>query len=115
MRFDSYLITEDDEVEGMADFSVAIRPSVKDAKMIRKSIMEEMQAVNDYVDRAAECENDAVRKVLLDIAEEERVHFGELEMLLEAVDPIAKDTEDEGEEEVEEMFNNEDDEDEYED
>lgn len=115
MRFDSYLITEDEDVEGMADFSAAIRPSVKDAKMIRKSIMEEMQAVNDYIDRAGECENDAVRKVLLDIAEEERVHFGELEMLLEAVDPIHEKAEDEGEEEIEEMFGDDEDDDEYED
>jgi len=91
--------------------TMAVRPSEKDAHMIRKCIIEEMEAVNEYIERAGMAENSAVRKVLLDIAEEERIHFGEFEMLLDAVDPLHEPAEDEAEEEMEDMFGETEDED----
>lgn len=115
MRFDDYISREYDTDGEPADNmvgKVAVRVSAHDAKLIRKSIIEEMEAVNDYIERASKCENDVVRKVFLDIAEEERIHFGEFEMLLEAVDPLHEPSEDEAEEELEDMFGEEDDEDE---
>ena len=114
MRFDSYMVKSfGGEPSDNTIGNVAVRPSVKDAHIIRKCIIEEMEAINDYIERAGECENDVVRKVLLDIAEEERVHFGEFEMLLEAVDPLHEPAEEEGEEEMGEMFgDNEEEEDE---
>lgn len=107
MRFTDFVTREYDEGGEPSDNmvgSVAVTPSSKDARLIRKCIIEEMEAINDYIERAEKCENDVVRKVLLDIAEEERVHFGEFEMLLEAVDPLHEPAEEAGEEELEEMF-----------
>lgn len=112
MRFDSYIVQSVEGVtdEGESSLEMAVRPSAKDAKMIRKSIMEEMEAVNEYIERAEKCDNDVVRKIFLDIAEEERVHFGEFEALLEAVDPLHGPSEEEGEEEVDDTFDYEEDE-----
>lgn len=84
--------------------------SIKDAKMIRKSLMEELQAVNDYTKRAYESENPAVKELFLDIAYEEKVHIGEFEEMLEIVDPEHEDAEEEGEEEMEKFVEPEDDE-----
>jgi len=105
MRFDSYMVRGYDGSEDDSGINtMAVRPSEKDAHMIRKCIIEEMEAVNDYIERAGMAENSAVRKVLLDIAEEERIHFGEFEMLLDAIDPLHEPAEDEAEEEMEDIF-----------
>ena len=74
--------------------------SIRDAEALRKSIQEELQAINDYTERAYKAENPAVKELLLDIAYEEKVHFGELEEMLELVDPEHDPAEDEGEEEM---------------
>lgn len=109
MRFDDYINRDfDGDFHDNTVGKMAVKVSARDAKLIRKSIIEEMEAVNDYIERASKCENDVVRKVFLDIAEEERVHFGEFEMLLEAVDPLHEPSEDEAEEELEDMFGDED-------
>jgi rubrerythrin len=96
MRFDSYMIKGAEGItdNGSDSINRDVRPSSKDVQLVRKSIMEKMQAVNDYIERAEKCENDVVRKMFLDIAEEERVHFTEFEMLLEAVDPLRESSED---------------------
>jgi len=94
MRFDSYMIKDLDGSDSMDDNRGSVKPSNKDANMIRKSILEKMDVINDYIERAESCENDTLRKLFLDIAEEERVHFGELEMFLEAVDPLRGHNED---------------------
>jgi len=80
--------------------------SIRDAEALRKSIQEELQAINDYTindytERAYKAENPAVKELLLDIAYEEKVHFGELEEMLELVDPEHDPAEEEGEEEME--------------
>lgn len=103
MRFDSFLDNKTDESISKVGKNI-VKKSINDAKLIRLSIMEELKAINDYIERAEKCENDVVRKVLFDIAEEERVHFGELEMMLEAVDPSHETSEDEAEDEIEDMF-----------
>jgi rubrerythrin len=108
MKFEDYITRStkgephDNKVGGRA-----VKVSEKDARLLRMSIMEELDAVNDYMERAERCENDAVRKVFLDIAQEERVHFSEFEMLLEAVDPNHEPAEDEAEDEFDEMFGEE--------
>ena len=106
MRFDSYMVQS---VEGMVDdgndtINMAVRPSSVDANMIRKIIMETQETINEYIEKSEKAENDVVRKIFLDIAEEERVHFGELEMLLEAVDPLHKPSK---EGEIEDIMNEE--------
>ncbi len=89
---------------------VTIKPSLsfKDAKMIRKSIMEELQAVNDYTERAHKAENPAVKELFLSIAYEEKVHIGEFEEMLEMIDPEHEDAEEEGEDEVEDIVGSDD-------
>lgn len=94
-KLNKYITEENDPIK--------VNFSIKDAKMIRKSIMEELQAINDYTKRAYEAENPAVKELFLDIAYEEKVHFGELEEVLEMVDPEHETAEEEGEEEVEEL------------
>lgn len=102
MRLDRFIVKEGVSFGGM------VKPSESDAKLIRLSIMEELQAVNDYLDRANKCENEVLRKVFLDIAHEERVHFGELEELLEAIDPLHEPAEEEAEGELDDMFGSDD-------
>jgi len=105
MRFGTYMVGgEESAIDGESSIKMAIRPSANDAHLIRKCLVEELEAINDYMERADKCENDIVRKVMLDIAEEERVHFGEFELLLEAVDPIHEPSEEEGEEEIQDMY-----------
>jgi rubrerythrin len=53
-----------------------------DNEILRVGILAEMDAVNLYEQMAARAEKDSVRKILLDIAREEKTHIGEFEALL---------------------------------
>lgn len=86
-----------------------VKFSEHDASLVRLSIMEELKATDDYIKRANLAENAAVREVFLHIAQEEKVHFGELEALLEKIDKEHEPAEDEAEDELEDMFGEEDD------
>jgi rubrerythrin len=90
--------------------STAVKTSCKDAKLIRLAMQEELQAVSDYTMRAKMAENEATKKLFLDIAKEERVHFEEFEELLEVIDAEYEESEYEAEEEIEDMFGEEEDE-----
>lgn len=79
----------------------------RDAQILRLSIIAEFDATNLYEKLATLAESDDVRKVLLDIAREEKVHVGEFETLLELVDSEHEDAEDEGEDEAEELIGEE--------
>lgn len=57
-----------------------------DVESIRVAIIAELDAANFYEQLAAVCTHDDVRKVLLSIANEEKVHAGELQALLERYD-----------------------------
>lgn len=74
-----------------------------DEEILRASMYEELRAVNLYQQLARQAKDPRVRKVLLDIAHEEKVHIGEFEELLEKVDPAYDKAEDEAEEELEDM------------
>lgn len=71
-----------------------------DAQMIRAAIMGELDAINLYEQLAIKIKNPKAKKVLLDIAYEEKVHIGELEALLKELDPDEDKSKDEGESEV---------------
>jgi rubrerythrin len=90
--------------------STAVKTSCKDAKLIRLAMQEELQAVSDYTMRAKMAENEATKKLFLDIAKEERVHFEEFEELLEVIDAEYEESEEEAEIESEDMFGEEEDE-----
>ena len=87
--------------------TTAVKTSCKDAKFIRLAMQEELQAVNSYTMRAKMAENEATKKLFLDIAKEERVHFEEFEELLEVIDIEYEETEEEAEDESEDMFGEE--------
>jgi len=72
-------------------------------RAVRDAIIEEQKAIKHYETVADSTENRRAAQILQDIADEEKVHVGELEALLEELDPTDEDFREEGEEEVEEM------------
>jgi len=99
MKFNDYMIS--------TIGNTAVKVSDHDTKMIRKSMMEELDAVNKYTKRANNAENEATKKLFLDIANEERVHFEEFEELLEVIDKNYEEQEEKAENEIEDMFGEE--------
>jgi rubrerythrin len=55
-------------------------------QMLRDAIIAEYDAINKYEIMANLTENEGIKKILLDIAQEEKVHVGELESLLRTLD-----------------------------
>lgn len=70
---------------------------------IRQSIIAEYDAINLYEQLAGLTRNEGVKKILLDIAEEEKVHVGEFEEVLRLIDEEHAKAEKKGQKEVEEM------------
>jgi hypothetical protein len=76
-------------------------PKTIDMEMLRRGIIAEMDAVNLYEQMAANATDERIKKIMLDVAYEEKVHAGEFEALLELIDEDYEEAEEEGEEEVE--------------
>ncbi|MEO0022907.1 MAG: ferritin family protein [candidate division WOR-3 bacterium] len=72
-------------------------------EILRAGIIAELDAINLYEQMAAMTENAHIRKVLLDIAREEKTHFGEFEALLMKLDPEQVKESAEGRREIEEL------------
>ncbi len=72
----------------------------KDMEILRTAIIAEYDAINLYEQLAEATSNKDIKKILLDVANEEKVHIGEFEALLEKFDPEHEPNEEEGEEEV---------------
>lgn len=75
-----------------------------DREILRAGMIAELDAINFYEQMAALTENVNIRKVLLDIAKEEKTHMGEFQTLLLKEDEEQKNELREGEEEVEELL-----------
>jgi len=75
-----------------------------DCEILRAGMIAELDAINFYEQMAALTENVNIRKVILDIAKEEKTHMGEFQTLLLKVDEEQKEELREGEEEVEELL-----------
>ncbi|MEO0020074.1 MAG: ferritin family protein [candidate division WOR-3 bacterium] len=75
-----------------------------DLEILRAGIIAELDAINLYEQMAALADSDDIRKVLLDIAREEKTHFGEFEALLLKLDEEQKKEMEEGKKEVEELI-----------
>lgn len=75
----------------------------KDMAILRLAIIAEYDAASLYEKMAEETSDEAIRKVVLEIANEEKAHIGELEFLLEHVDPEHETNEEKGEEEAMEL------------
>jgi rubrerythrin len=71
-------------------------------RAIRFTIAAEYEAIQIYMQLADCIDNQLAKEVLIDIADEERVHVGEFIRLLYELDPKEKDFYQEGAKEVEE-------------
>jgi len=54
----------------------------RDAEILRAGIIAELDAINLYEQMAALAEDENIKKMLLDIAKEEKTHVGEFQRLL---------------------------------
>jgi len=74
-----------------------------DKEILRAGMIAELDAINFYEQMAAMTENEDIRKILLDIAKEEKTHVGEFEALLIKLDKEYEKELEEGKKEVEEL------------
>ena len=65
-------------------------------EILRAAIIAELDAINLYEQMADMSQNKDIRKLLLDVAKEEKTHVGEFQTLLLAEDPQQKDELEEG-------------------
>ena len=72
--------------EEMAAPGVPDEAAYSDEVLIRRAIQAEYDAVNLYEQIAKATSNSEVEKMVLSIADEEKVHIGELEQLLGGID-----------------------------
>lgn len=80
-----------------------VSPEKIDQEILRAGIIAELDAVSFYEQMAALTENEDIKKVLLDVAAEEKEHIGEFETLLMREDKEQVEKSEEGKKEVEEM------------
>ncbi len=74
-----------------------------DKEILRAGIIAELDAINLYEQMAALTTDENIRKILLDIAKEEKTHVGEFQALLLNLDKEQKKELEEGEKEVKEI------------
>lgn len=74
-----------------------------DKEILRAGMIAELDAINLYEQMAAMTENKNIKKILLDIAKEEKTHTGEFQALLLELDAEQKKELEEGKKEVEEL------------
>ncbi len=74
-----------------------------DAELLRVGMIAELDAVSLYEQLAAATDNHELKKVFLDIAKEEKTHFGEFQALLLKIDKEQVEELEKGKEEVEEL------------
>jgi rubrerythrin len=82
---------------------VGLDSTKTDQDYIRLAIIAEHDATNLYNRLASKSTNERVKKVLLDISREEKVHIGELTALLREIDVESIETEIEGEDEISDL------------
>ncbi len=81
-----------------------VRKEDLNREILRAGMIAELDAINFYEQMAALTDDEGIRKVLLDIAKEEKTHMGEFQALLLRQDEEQKEELKEGEEEVEELL-----------
>jgi rubrerythrin len=74
-----------------------------DREILRVGIIAELDAINLYEQIAAMASDENIRKILLDIAKEEKTHMGEFQTLLLKKDKEQEKELAEGKKEVEEL------------
>jgi len=76
-----------------------------DKEILRLAIVAELDTVSLYEQMAQTTDNEEMKKVLLDIAKEEKTHVGEFQALLLKADHEQKQGLREGEKEIDEILN----------
>jgi rubrerythrin len=74
-----------------------------DKEILRVGMIAELDAVSLYEQMAAMTKNEGIKKVLLDIAKEEKTHVGEFETFLLKLDREQVEETEKGKREVEEL------------
>lgn len=74
-----------------------------DKQILRAGMIAELDAVSFYEQMAAMTENNNIKKVLLDIAKEEKTHIGEFETMLLKIDKEQVQENEEARKEIEEL------------
>lgn len=72
--------------ETMATIGIKDTAKSSDEIMLRQAIIAEYDAVNLYEQMAKSTSNPKLKKLFLDVAEEEKVHIGEFEAMLDKTD-----------------------------
>ncbi len=80
-----------------------VRKEDLNKEILRVGMIAELDAVNLYEQMAAMTENENIKKVLLDIAKEEKTHVGEFQALLLKEDQEQLEELEKGKKEVEEL------------
>ena len=75
-----------------------------DREILRVAIIAELDAINLYEQLVAATENKNIREVLLDVAKEEKTHFGEFQALLLKEDAEQVEELEKGKEEIKEIL-----------
>lgn len=75
-----------------------------DREILRVAIIAELDAINLYEQLAAATENKNIREVLMDVAKEEKTHFGEFQALLLKEDAAQVEELEKGKEEIKEIL-----------
>jgi len=94
----SEIFIQSSEIEALA------KGDKRDMQILRLGIIAEMDASNLYEKLALLAKNPDVATLMNDVSEEEKVHAGEFQFLLEDIDPEWKDAEEEGEGEVKDLL-----------
>ena len=80
-----------------------VKPADLDKEILRAAIVGELDAVNLYEQMANLTDNAHLKAVLLDVANEEKIHIGEFQAMLLRLDPEQKEFLAHGAKEVEEL------------
>ena len=84
------------------DFAKLKKDSLNN-EILRAAIIGELDAINLYDQLAAQTNNEDIRKVMLDIAKEEKTHVGELQTMLLRLDQEQAQELEQGKKEVQEL------------
>lgn len=71
-----------------------------DEQILRISISSELSAINLYQQLAEQTSNQKLKRILLDVAKEEKVHVSEFEAMLRKIDQEQVESDIEGSEEI---------------
>jgi rubrerythrin len=81
-----------------------VSPEEIDKQILRLGTIAELDAINLYEQLASYAKDPKVKKVMLEVAKEEKEHVGEFQTLLFKLDPEQVKEYEEGKKEVEEMM-----------